>query len=178
MRRPSVSEWGTATYGDPCRECGFAWTLSLDDAVAHMARFPASYDEMLAPATGNERHPDLAWSACDYVSHVADNLRIWTERLMGVVMGASPVVGGYDEGELARARNYARIPLEAALWSLRRSTTELLNAVASSNPSGTVLIHPQRGELDLCAVVLSNTHDAQHHLWDIERTLSVATGHF
>jgi hypothetical protein len=46
--------------------------------------------------------------------------------------------------------------------------------VASSNRSGTVLIHPQRKELDLSAVVLANTHDALHHRWDIERTLRVA----
>jgi len=169
-----VSDLGTSTYGNPCRECGFDWTLSLDDAVAKMAGVPASFGAVLAGATGNERHPDLAWSVADYVSHVADNLRIWTERLMGVVLGASPVVGGYDESELAQARNYALIPLEAALWSLRLSTAEWLKAVASSNRSGTVLIHPQRKELDLSAVVLANTHDALHHRWDIERTLRVA----
>ena len=162
------------TYGNPCRECGFDWALSLDDALAEMARVPASFVTAVAHATGNERHPDLAWSVAAYVSHVADNLRIWAERLMGVVLGASPVVGGYDESELARARNYALIPLEAALWSLRLSTAEWLKAVASSRGRGTVLVHPQRGELDLSAVVLSNTHDALHHRWDIERTLRVA----
>ena len=169
-----MSDWGTSTYGSPCRECGFDWTLSLDDAHAQMAGVPASFGAVVSSATGNERHPDLAWSVADYVSHVADNLRIWAERLMGVVLGASPVVGGYDESELAQARNYAAIPLAAALWSLRLSTAEWLRAVASSNRVGTVLIHPQRGELDLSAVVLSNTHDALHHRWDIERTLRVA----
>jgi hypothetical protein len=169
-----MNDWGITTYGDPCRECGFEWTLSHDDALARMTQFPASYGEVLERASGNERHPDLDWSICAYVSHVADNLRIWTERLMGVVLGAPPMVGGYDESELANARNYALIPLHAALWSLRTSTAEWLTAVASSNPRGTVMIHPQRGKLDLLAVVLSNTHDAHHHLWDIERTLRVA----
>ena len=173
MSEQRVSDLGTSTYGTPCRECGFDWTLSLDDAVAKMAGVPASFGAVLAGATGNERHPDLAWSVAGYVSHVADNLRIWTERLMGVVLGASSVVGGYDESELARARNYALIPLEAALWSLSVFTAEWLKAVASSHRNGTVLIHPQRGELDLAAVVLSNTHDALHHRWDIERTLRV-----
>ena len=32
-----------------------------------------------------------------------------------------------------------------------------------------VLIHPERGEMALLDVVRANTHDAQHHLWDIER---------
>jgi len=166
-----VSDLGTSTYGNPCRECGFDWTLSLDDAVAKMAGVPASFGAVLAGATGNERHPDLAWSVADYVSHVADNLRIWTERLMGVALGAGPEVGGYDENELARARRYDLIPLEASLWSLRLSVAQWVTAVEASNHHGTVMIHPQRGELDLSDVVRSNAHDAQHHLSDIERTL-------
>jgi hypothetical protein len=169
-----VSDWATSTYGNPCRECGFQWTLSLDDAKAQMALVPASFATVVSSASGNERHPDLAWSVADYVSHVADNLRIWAERLMGVVLGASPVVGGYDESELAQARNYAAIPLAAALWSLRVATAEWLKAVESSNCVGTVLIHPQRGEMDLTAVALANAHDALHHRWDIERILHVA----
>ena len=34
-----------------------------------------------------------------------------------------------------------------------------------------MLIHPERGEMELLDVVVANTHDAHHHLWDIERTL-------
>ena len=88
-----------------------------------------------------------------------------------MALGAAPVVGGYDESELARARNYELIPLEAALWSLRVSIAEWVKAVEISRPKGRVLIHPERGELDLAAVVQSNTHDAHHHLWDVARTL-------
>jgi hypothetical protein len=136
-----------------------------------MAALPAAFAEALSGASGDERHADLTWSAGAYVSHVADNLRIWTERLMGVALGAAPFVGGYDESELARARNYELIPLEAALWSLRLFVAEWRKAVKISRREGTVLIHPERGELDLSAVVLSNTHDAHHHHWDVTRTL-------
>jgi hypothetical protein len=84
------------------------------------------------------------------------------------------VVGGYDENELARARNYAMIPLEAALWSLRRSVAEWLEAVDMSSRLGTLMVHPERGELDLHDVVTSNTHDAHHHPWDIRRAFAQA----
>jgi hypothetical protein len=106
-----------------------------------------------------------------YVSHVADNLRIWAERLMGVALGASPMVGGYDENELARARNYDLIPLEAALWSLARSVAEWSKAVAASRRQGTLMTHPERRDLDLLAVVRSNAHDVCHHLLDVQRTI-------
>jgi len=106
-----------------------------------------------------------------YVSHVGDNLRIWTERLRGVALGAPRRVGSYDENELARARNYDTIPLQAALWSLQLSVAEWLKAVDGMPGSGTVLLHPERGPMDLREVVVSNIHDVQHHRYDIERTL-------
>jgi hypothetical protein len=166
-----VSTSGISTYGDPCRECGFSWGASLDSAVALMSAVPSRVGALLAGATGRERLPVLEWSVGAYVSHIGDNLTIWTERLRGVASGAPPLVGAYDESALARARNYEEIALPAALWSLGRAVVEWGEAVAQSDQSGTVLIHPERGKLTLRAVVLANVHDALHHAWDIERTL-------
>jgi hypothetical protein len=166
-----VSPWGLSTYGQPCRGCAFAWELGVDEATARMSELADSYRAVLRGASGREQHPDLSWTTAAYVSHVGDNLRIWTERLQGVALGGSRRVGSYDENELARARNYEMIPLPAALWSLQLSVVEWLKAVDGAKPNGTVLIHPDRGAMDLAEVVVSNVHDAQHHLWDIERTL-------
>jgi hypothetical protein len=165
------SPWGTSTYGDPCRACGFAWTVSLDDASTQMAEVPAAYAGLLAGATGRERQADLTWSVAAYVCHVGDNLRIWSERLMGVALGAAPEVVGYDENELARARHYEDIPLESALWSLRMAVDQWLIAVTRSRPTGPVLLHPERGRQSLLEVAQSNLHDARHHQWDIATTL-------
>jgi hypothetical protein len=105
------------------------------------------------------------------VLHVADNLRIWAERLMGVPGGAPLHVGNYDENNLADARNYKDISIQAAMWSLSRSVDDWLKSVEDSPDSGVVMVHPQRGELTLSDVVLSNAHDALHHQWDVERTV-------
>jgi hypothetical protein len=166
-----MSDWGLSTYGQPCGACAFDWALPLDDAAPTMSAIAASYGDVLRGATGREQHRDLSWTSAAYVSHVGDNLRIWTERLRGVALGASRRVGSYDENELARARNYDAIPLPAALWSLRLSVAEWLKAVDDTPRSGTVLLHPERGAMDLREVVVSNIHDVRHHLWDIERTL-------
>ena len=163
--------WGPSLYGDPCRECGFHWSASFEQAVTLMAGLPADYGTLLEGASGAERHHDLSWTVAEYVCHVGDNLRIWAERLMGVVRGAPPEVGGYNEGELAQARNYGHIPLAAARWSLERAVDDWLGAVAASTPTGTVLVHPLRGDQTLLDVVRSNAHDAHHHRWDIERSL-------
>ncbi len=167
-----MSSWGASVYGDPCRECGFAWATTPTDTRQVVAGLPSTYGAVLADATGDERHPGLAWSVAEYVCHVADNLRIWAERLIGIAAGGPRLVGGYDETALSVARNYPSIPLQAALWSLGRSVDDWLMAVDRSDPMAALLIHPERGPQTLSEVMASNAHDAVHHRWDIERSLS------
>jgi DinB superfamily len=166
-----VNDWGAATYGDPCRECGFLWGTPIVDAISLVVDLPFDYGSLLSGSSGSEQHPDLTWTVAGYVSHVADNLRIWAERLMGILGGAPRLVGNYDENALAEARRYQDIPIEAATWSLARSVDAWLGSVEASPASGVVMVHPERGELTLSDVVLANTHDALHHRWDIERTI-------
>ena len=166
-----MNDWGVSVYGNPCRECGYNWTISMADGVPLVASLPFAFSELLEGWSGKELHPSLSWSVSGYVLHVADNLRIWAERLMGVVDGVPLVVGNYDENKLADVRNYENIPIQAALWSLTRSVDDWLSSVESAPSSGVVLVHPVRGELTLSDVVLSNAHDALHHQWDIERTI-------
>jgi DinB superfamily len=167
----SMNGWGSTAYGNPCRECDFTWTTSVADGVSLVTGMPRSLSELLAGRSGSERSPELAWSASSYVCHIGDNLRIWAERLIGVVEGASPLVGSYDEQALSEARNYATVPLAAALWSLARSADDWLTAVERSGGRDVVLVHPDRGVLDLADVVVANAHDAHHHRWDIGRIL-------
>jgi Mycothiol maleylpyruvate isomerase N-terminal domain len=166
-----MSEWGVSVYGEPCRACGFSWKVTTGDAIVIIAEVPSTYARTLVGAAGSERHPDLSWSVAGYVSHVADNLRIWAERLAGIAAGAPPEVASYDQDELARVRDYDRIPLEAALWSLSRSVAGWQYAVRQTQRVGVVLIHPEQGQQLLADVVLTNAHDAFHHHWDIERSL-------
>ena len=70
------TDWGPGLYGDPCRECGYDWSIMPEDALALMAAIPARYAALLGNSDGSQRHLDLGWSAGAYVCHVADNLRI------------------------------------------------------------------------------------------------------
>jgi hypothetical protein len=166
-----MNGWGVSVYGDPCRQCGYDWSISLASGVSLVSTLPNAYGGLLKGRSGHEQHPGLSWSVTEYVAHVADNLRIWAERLMGVVEGAPNLVGPYDQNALADARNYREIPLQASVWSLMRSVDDWREAVEESAASGVVLVHRERGELTLLDVVLSNAHDAIHHQWDIELTL-------
>jgi hypothetical protein len=172
---PPVSNELSLTYGDPCLECGISTTLAPEEAIAVVLDLPDSFSEVLEGSSGDERHPDLTWPVSAYVCHVADNLRIWAERLAGVANGAPQEVGTFDERLLAVARNYDRVPLEAGLWSLRRSVA-WHEAVRLAVTADVLLLHPERGELDLADVMRGNAHDSLHHRWDIERSLRYGGG--
>lgn len=124
-----MDRWAGALYGDPCRECSFAFSTGLDESLAYLAGIREEFSVLLADAQGTERHPDLSWSVGSYVCHVADNVRIWAERLVGSAAGAK-TVGAYDDNLLAAARSYSDVPLAAALWSIGRASGDWQAAVA------------------------------------------------
>jgi hypothetical protein len=167
-----VEQWGASLYGDPCRECGFGWGLTPEQAIAMVREVPGGYAARLAGATGRERHPDLAWTAVAYVGHVTDNLRTWAERLAGAHLAGDLAVPGYDPDLLARARHYDELSLAGALWSLRWAATAWADAAQQALAADVTLQHATRGPQRAQDVARNNAHDAHHHLWDITRILS------
>lgn len=170
MQGGRVENWGARLYGDPCRQCGFDWSISSDAAVDLIARVPARYVALLADTDGSQRHPDLDWSAVAYVCHVTDNLRIWAERLAGTALGGGRQIPRYDENLLARARAYERVPLAGALWSLERAARDWQEAAHLALVGDVVLMHAGRGEQRAADVARNNAHDAHHHAWDVRRS--------
>ena len=167
-----MSELWRTVFGDPCRECGFAWSISQVDATSLVANIPNRIGELLDESGGvSLRHPDLSWSAGAYVCHVADNLRIWAERLAGLALGATGPVAPYSEDDLARTRNYELIPPVAALWSLGRAVADWQEAVNVATEKQVIVEHPEQGPQTVLDVVRSNAHDVHHHAWDIQRMI-------
>ncbi len=169
-----MDDWSIETYGNPCGECGYSWSLTVHETVNVVAGLPAAYGETIGDGSGSERHPDLAWSVSAYVCHASDNLRIWAERLQGVLRGRTREVGVYDENRLAEVRGYDDIDVQAALWSLTRAADAWCVTVREGRErekSGepVTIIHPERGEQKLVEVARANCHDATHHHWDIGR---------
>jgi hypothetical protein len=169
-----MSTWGARLYGDPCEECGYRWSMSPDDARTLVAGIVARYERLLVGLDGTQRHPSNEWSAREYVCHVADNLRIWAERLVGAARDGVVQVAAYDESALARVRSYASISMGAALWTLGRAARDWAEAVDVGLAADVVLVHPERGEVTVLDIVRSNAHDADHHAWDIERSVAAS----
>jgi hypothetical protein len=157
----------SARYGDPCRGCGFSWTAEPGlSAVIDGA--PARYAELTDGRTGREGVPDLGWDVTGYVCHVADNTRIWAERLAGAARGSTAPIASYDEEILATARNYREIDLPAALWSLERAVGDWQAARQFDGPG---FAHPEQGGLSPDDAERIVVHELHHHVLDVGRIL-------
>src|SRR6478736_6921788 len=104
-----MNEWGSTTFGDPCRGCGFEWSMSQSDADALIAQAPVRFAALIGSSDGSERDPALEWTAGGYVCHVADSLRVWAERLANVALGDPGPVAEYNQDTLAGARSYDKV---------------------------------------------------------------------
>jgi hypothetical protein len=170
------NSWWISVYGDPCGECGFDWTQSPESVIEAVEALPEKFDALLAGCTGDETASDARpgepiWSAKAYVFHVADNLRIFAERLEGVFAGAQPTLAAYDQDELAVARAYEAMSLPAASWSLRDATGTWSAAARESLTRHDTYLHAERGELSAAEITRGPGHDALHHYWDVTRAL-------
>ena len=166
-----MAMWGAGFYGDPCRECGYSWSISPEDATALILDAPERYAELLAGADGSERHPALTWSVKAYVAHVADNLRNWAERIVSACEAGQTALRPTDQDVVAAARAYEAMPLATALWSMGRSANIWADAMAACAGRDFTFSHPLRGEQSLAELVLTVAHDTAHHEWDIRRSL-------
>jgi hypothetical protein len=163
--------WWIGEWGNPCGECGFDWSQAPETAIAAVEALPDRFDDLLARRTGDERAPGTTWSAKAYVFHVADNLRIFAERLEGVFAGGPTALAAYDQDELATARNYEAMSVQSALWSVRTATATWATAARRSLTRSDTYQHAERGTLNAAEITRGPAHDALHHYLDVTRAL-------
>jgi hypothetical protein len=160
-------------YGEPCRQCGFRWSITAPEAVSWVRGFEGRARAATCSLTGEERAD--GWPVAAYVAHVGDNLRQWSERVQAARLGGRPEVTGYDPDALADARGYASIPLEVALWSASSAAERWADVIEAALHEGVELRHATRGVQRAEDVARNNRHDAYHHIWDIRRIAEAST---
>ena len=151
-----------------CAECGFAWTISRDDAIDLVTQLPVSATAALARVHQPTRQAGPRWSASMYVWHLVDVLRIGTERLLTLTHDPGRGITCWDENALAETRRYAQLSPAVGLMVLRTAAREWA-AAASEAPAEAVVRHPQFEDLGALEIIRRNAHEAHHHLMDINR---------
>lgn len=162
-----MEPWGAALFGEPCQQCGFRWSITPSEAIDRVRGFEQKVREGTCSLTGDERLD--GWSVAEYVAHVGDNLRQWSERVQAARLAGRREVAGYDPDALAEARGYASMPLEVALWSASSAAERWADVVEAALEEGVELHHATRGQQRAEDVARNNCHDAYHHVWDIRR---------
>lgn len=171
-----MSDWGRSLYGEPCRECVFSWEIDVGSADVIVAAAPDRFAQLVAGRDLAARSPGCAWAACAYIWHVADNFRVWAERIIALATTGDNTVVTYDPSALGAARGYESLPASAALWSLSRAVDDWHSALAIAQPMpGLVLRHPVAGVLTLVDVRRQLAHEVEHHAWDVTRALEPST---
>jgi len=155
-----------ADWNDTARDVPLATLPELFEAQA--ARTPAALavacgDVTLSYAELDERANRLA--------RYLTSLGAGPERLIAVARGADARVVPYDPDLLAESRRSNEVALEGARWSLRIAVDAWLDAVAEAKLAEVVVLHSERGPMEVSDVVASNAHDAYHHRWDVTRIL-------
>ncbi|MCU1678774.1 MAG: hypothetical protein JWM93_3532 [Frankiales bacterium] len=152
-----------------CSECGFAWDLSFDDAVAIVGRAPQWFAKVF------ERGPfaqqaDGVWSATGYLWHVNDVLRFGTERFWVLQLDPRRGISPWDADAMAAARSYDDLSPLVGLHALTAATREWL-AAAAATPRYVTAAHPDFGAIDAMHVAARHAHEVVHHLMDVRRQL-------
>jgi hypothetical protein len=125
-------------FGDPCRACGFDWSLTPTEALRWVSGWGPRLAETVSDAHGSERRVSGGWSITEYVCHVGDNLRQWAERLQSALLAQQFKVAGYDPDALAAARGYAALPLAAAAWSSELAAAAWVDVAGRAVDQGSV----------------------------------------
>ncbi|EYR64330.1 hypothetical protein N866_12505 [Actinotalea ferrariae CF5-4] len=164
--------WGPAAFGDPCRDCGYRWDLTPEEAITVVREAPGRFTALVEGAEGTERHPDLGWSVAGYVQHVADNLLGWGAGLAAALAGWEREYVSAAPDDVAAVKRYDAVPLPSALWTLGHAADAWATVARAAVAADVVLEHSRRGRLDARTVVGAVAHDAHHHAWDVQRSLA------
>jgi hypothetical protein len=167
-----MNECLRSAYVDPRRGCGFEWSVEPTVCAEILSNAPARLRALVAGQEGQKGCGSLQWNAAAYFVHVADVLRIWSDRLAAAALGNSDLIVRYHEGRLGDVRGYPSLPLAGALWSLERAAGDWQVAEELAHSAGVTLDHPEQGPLSVNDVRRIMAHEVEHHAADLSLIVS------
>jgi hypothetical protein len=156
---------------EKCSECGFVWSLSVEDAIGLVEGAPDRYASLLAEGAGSPSDDPGHWSATGYLWHVVDVIRFGADRLWTLTLDSVSGIPGWDSDDMAAVRGYEKLSPLVGLRALRSSVREWVKA-ARKTPRRASIEHPTLGALTTGDSIRRNAHEVQHHALDIERALA------
>ena len=154
-----------------CSECGYLWSLDVDEAVGLVEGAADRYAGVFSDGIGSRCEDPGRWSATGYLWHVVDVLRFGTERLWTLTLDAGLGVPGWDQDAMAAVRHYDRLSTTVGLRALGVAARDWVEA-ASEAPRAAQVEHPVLGTLTTEDSIRRNGHEVHHHALDIQRAVA------
>jgi hypothetical protein len=144
--------------------------------IAELARLPDRLAALIdgRAESGLRRRPSSdEWSAKEIACHLRDGARIYHDRLFLAATHERPLLPGYDEGALARDRNYQESDTAAILPELRSWREETVDLLTGLPPEhwDHVAIHEEVGPMTVAQLAVHMVEHEVDHLRGIARLL-------
>jgi hypothetical protein len=167
-----------------CPRCGYrAQAGPGDGLVVAAARVPGEFRAKLAEhgpletidARLRERPVPSGWSPLERVAHVADELHVAAGAVAGLLEGRDD---RYSRARIDAPRAGSNAwPMQAVLGSLQAGAIDLGRALGPARRDEWDHLHLLRDDvITLRGLVEATLHEAQHHLFEIDRALAAQRG--
>jgi hypothetical protein len=152
---------------EQCPQCGFSWSMTLDDAIALVVDSPTAFRDVGDRPDATKRPEPEVWSPAEYLWHMVDVIRIGTERLWIAMLDPDAGIPCWDADALAGVRRYSALSPKVGLRALHEAVESWRAAAGQISPETTVE-HPEFGTLSAADIIRRNAHEVRHHGWDIQ----------
>jgi hypothetical protein len=168
---------------DRCTECGFDYDdLPVDDVPAMLRSFAPEYSGRLVDTavTQLRAHPFVGvWSALEYACHVRDVFEVQRQRVDQILTEDCPTLTPMGRDERVTRNHYNEQDPPVVAGELIDAASELADAYARLTAEEwqrtAIYNYPTVQERSLVWIARNATHEAQHHLMDIDRLLGAAS---
>jgi S-DNA-T family DNA segregation ATPase FtsK/SpoIIIE len=166
---------------DRCDSCSFVYAdLPVPDIAARLRLLAAQYPDRLAlvddPSLRARPEPET-WSALEYTCHVRDVFRVQRERVALTLTVEVPEYVPMGRDERVVDDHYNEQVLTIVLADLVVAADDLATAFEALDDDQWlrtgIYNWPERAERSLEWLGRHTTHEAMHHLRDIDRGLDV-----
>jgi hypothetical protein len=168
---PDTKDW-TWVLREPCPECGYdATALDRADLGRRIRASAAPWAAVLARPDAAQRPDPATWSPLEYACHVRDVHRIFQARLTSMLDQHAPRFANWDQDETALAERYAEQDPSAVAAELVEAADEvaaLYDSVAGDQ-WGRPGLRSDGAEFTAETLGRYHLHDAEHHVWDVDR---------
>lgn len=166
---PETRDW-TFVITEGCEACGFAPPAPEETGERLRSTIPI-WRDALAAATAPERPSPVVWSPLEYACHVRDVCRLARQRLALMLAEDDPVFANWDQDVTAVEDDYfhqAPAVVAAAVTEEVEAAAAAFDAVRPdqwSRPG-----HRSNGStFTIATFAVSVLHEAEHHVFDVER---------